>query len=497
MLLLMRRALLLPLVLLGLTACGNENVVNKLKPKIVALPETIDFGAVVVDYESTAILEIINEGQAELTIDSLRFEGGADGVFAHDFVGPVELEPDAVQSVTVSFTPPTYLSYAETLIINSDDPDESDQALPIRLFGEGVDGPKPDIELPDLSIDFGTVDFGSTDLAEFTIYNVGEADLEILDFSMEGSGDFALLDDPLGRTVGAGTTFKTAITYTPAEAEEGDDALITITTNDPDEPVVEVVVLGNGGKDYELPIATFNCPTEVATLSEIDFDASESYDPEGYEPLFYTWSLDDQPQGSRRELQSEGETASFSPDLAGSYTVSLVVTNLLGVDSTPTECTFEAIPEDAIHVEMFWSDSDSDLDVHLAQNGAEIFEDDDASYCNPNPDWGTPVDKTDDPSLDLDDQNGYGPENINIEEPQEGDYKVRVHYYADLGADYVTATVRIYLRGTMVAETTQLMEADQVWDVGTITWPDADSGAEGTWTADSAALYDPETTGCY
>lgn len=486
----MRRALLLGLCPLALVAC-NENVFIKQKPKIVALPENIDFGQVVVDYEGTATLEIQNKGAAELTIEKLKLEDGSDGVFAFDFTGPLELAPDEVTEIEIRFTPGTYLSYADTLNLTSDDPDVDRAVLPIRLFGEGIDGPKPDIALDHLSIDFGTVAFGSTDYALFNVYNVGDADLIIDAVTVDGSSDFTFLDSLEGRTLGPGTSFSTAIAYEPSEAELGDDALVTILSNDPDEPVVDVVILGNGGEDYELPQAIFDCPGEVATLAELTFDGSASYDPNGYEPLFFTWSLDEQPEGSRSELRSAGETADFTPNLAGEYSISLVVTNALGLDSAPATCLLTAIPEDAIHVEMFWSVGDSDLDLHLAQNGVEIFaEDDDVAWCNPNPSWGESTSSTDDPSLDLDDQTGYGPENINIEEPQDGEYRARVHYFKDLGGGYATATVRIYLWGVLEAEVSQLLEDGEAWDVGVISWPDA------TWTEDAADLYTPSTNNC-
>ena len=48
--------------------------------------------------------------------------------------------------------------------------------------------------------------------------------------------------------------------------------------------------------------------------------------------------------------------------------------------------------------------------------------------------WG-PNGEIDDPRLDLDDVNGFGPENINIEEPEvPQDYLVGVYYYLASGS---------------------------------------------------------------
>jgi hypothetical protein len=99
--------------------------------------------------------------------------------------------------------------------------------------------------------------------------------------------------------------------------------------------------------------------------------------------------------------------------------------------------------------------------------------------------------ESDNPTLDIDDWSGYGPENTNIDSPADGTYDVKVHYYQDNGDGDVTATVRIWLNGEEAAEFRKVMEYDQVWDVASITWP------SGVVLEESTALYDAEKHNCF
>lgn len=463
---------------LGLSGCTPENTVSKLYPDIVVSPQSLDFGDVVVEYESTLPISIQNSGDAPLTIEGVSFDGSRSGAFT---IGEDSLviERDEVATVDITFAPPTYLAYTDTIIVHSDAPDEEE--VVVRLFGEGVDGPKPDISVTSLSYEFDEAYIGTESYQVFEVENKGEGDLEITGVSIDGSSTFSLLDALEGQTITGGSVFSTALVYAPDD-EEGDNATLTITSNDPDEETLTITLLGNGGGDFAYPVADFDCPTDVAPLDNLRFDASASYDPNGAEPLDYFWTLSAAPDGSGAELEVDGELAEMMVDIAGDYTVSLVVQNSVGIWSETKSCSFEAIPTDQIHVELLWSTDGSDLDLHMVRSGSELFEEPgDVCYCNPAPEWGE-AGEEDNPTLDLDDMYSYGPENINIETPAEDEYTVYVHYFLNHGGGASTATVRVYLYGELVAELYELMEGKDLWEVGTISWPAA------TFTASDAEL---------
>jgi hypothetical protein len=132
------------------------------------------------------------------------------------------------------------------------------------------------------------------------------------------------------------------------------------------------------------------------------------------------------------------------------------------------------------------------------REGDPLFSGSDCFFinCSPNqsgtvrpkPEWCSPDGPTagpDDPSLDIDDIDGFGPENINVDTPCEDTYHVYVHYWSSHGHPLVlsNATLRIFCSGVLRAEFFQPLTADeQLWDVGTIEWPNCKVEEVGTLT---------------
>jgi hypothetical protein len=192
------------------------------------------------------------------------------------------------------------------------------------------------------------------------------------------------------------------------------------------------------------------------------------------------------PTGSESDIVFGGNNTP-GLDSAGYYGASLRVKDERNVWSGWTRVIWEAKPESALHVEMTWDHPSSDVDIHLIQEGDrnEYTSGKDCYYANcntslsngnPRLSWG-PAGTEDDPRLDLDDVNGFGPENINIEEPEQFQrYLVGVHYYrADgAGAEGATeVTIRIYLFGILQFEEAMILEdTNNWWDVAFIDLPE-------------------------
>ena len=164
----------------------------------------------------------------------------------------------------------------------------------------------------------------------------------------------------------------------------------------------------------------------------------------------------------------------------------------------PTEEGGESTASDeGIRIELTWDtpgDADqtdqgpeagTDLDLHFAHpNAAALDIDEDGTpdkwfdqpydcfWFNAAPDWG-PLGAEGDPSVELDDTDGAGPEIIYLDQPEGGlSYDVGVHCWSDHGYGGSVATVKVYVKGNVIYEASspEMVSLD-LWEVGSVAWP--------------------------
>ena len=147
--------------------------------------------------------------------------------------------------------------------------------------------------------------------------------------------------------------------------------------------------------------------------------------------------------------------------------------------SEPCTVSVNAVPNENLWVEMHWEHSGDDMDLHLLRNNGAYESEDDCYYGNCIPDmygsilsWGEEG-TLDDPRLDLDDIEGTGPENVNIEEPASGLYTVVVHDFpSSVYQGENKVTVRIHLDGEVVYEGTKSISGEDSYvPFAMIEWP--------------------------
>ncbi len=262
-------------------------------------------------------------------------------------------------------------------------------------------------------------------------------------------------------------------------------------------------------------------PLDVVTL-----DGRGSVDEDGPNggPVAWSWVVISRPDGSTAqpverffnparpadggpEDAADTPEAQFFVDLAGVYEIELRVTDAGGLTAPSEACPARgarvrivATPNEDLHVQLVWhtpGDGDetdqegSDVDIHLLHPEGRAFSvaPYDCYFANIEPDWG-PNGEAGNPSLDIDDVNGAGPENINLDGPEDTaqfgtGYRVGVHYYRAenflMGGVWgpSMATVRIFARGVMAGEfERELAATDHFWTVASIHWEDGAARVE-------------------
>ncbi len=466
------------LFLLPLLAACNDYDLNAITddgnvaPMIDVDPMVVVFGNVEVGATTTEIFTISNVGNARLEIEDMELLGSSTFTLT-DLSAIGALAPDGSVEVMVEYTPvEEEAEEIGSVLIHSTDP--ISPITEVELWA-GVD-------MPMLSITPDPLDFGSV-LAEqektmtLTLTSVGDSPVSFSSFEITGTEFTAVPTEDWPMTLAAGRSTTMDVTLI---ATSGGSLGETITV-DVDAPGFDTsaelrATVGEGG-----PIAVCSVsPTEVQPNRDTaDWTGRESYDTDGYRITTWDWTLYSQPGGSTAFMPpGSADRNNFAPDLAGEYIGQLIVKNELGVESEPCYATLTATPIENLWIQMYWAHNDDDMDLHLLKPGGSLESNGDCYYANcvgGRLDWGVAGDASDDPSLDMDDIPGTGPENININYPQNGTFTVVVHDYSGSTGDYRggnDVTVVIFLGGAQVWTDTRTISGDGTYTYfAEIDWP--------------------------
>jgi hypothetical protein len=182
----------------------------------------------------------------------------------------------------------------------------------------------------------------------------------------------------------------------------------------------------------------------------------------------YQWELTQRPAASaaRPPSPSDARVTEFRPDVAGEYLLRFTVVDTHGEEGSCT-VRVRAIASEGLRVEIYWNGppdrscgtwggatpwgpcDPTDVDLHLLRPGSEFWFSNvgDCHWRNCTGSglpWGAAGTEADDPRLDLDVVTGFGPENINIDEPYPGVYRVGVDFWDGHGWSTADVTVNIY-----------------------------------------------------
>ncbi len=465
----------------------------------IEVPERVDFGELEVGESAMMQVEVHNSGNEVLKLASLEVTPGFELDLGEDRLP--EISPNTSIVLNISYTALDEALHRGTLTIASNDPDEP--VVEVELIVNQ--------RFPCLLVEPARLEFGVVDPEEFFVKEVAVSNCSTRSrttFSMgeieatQGRLAFSQVDRQVYRDVRLepGESIQIRFAFTPP-TPGAYEARAIFTSDDETNPEIELTLIGRG-RDLDAPqpvIDALNSERGVSAVADptgdyfglpldhMELSAANSRDPEGQE-LTFTWALISRPMDSAAILSAnDGVITDIWLDIVGTYVVELTALAADGRTSTPAIMTLHATADQDVHIQLVWDtpndpfqqdSSGSDVDIHLLHPSGRWNEVPwDCFWQNMEPDWGVQrngiTGRDDDPSLDIDDVDGWGPENINYDNPENGRvFEVGVHYFSDHGYGASFATVRLYVGGALVLEQRrQRMRDQEFWRVASISWP--------------------------
>ncbi len=209
-------------------------------PAIAWSPSSLDWGLVPSGGEVTLSVTVSSVGTADLEISDIHLDGSTSGEFTlATNPAPATLAPSYTTQIDVVYAPTDEIADAGTLVILNNDPDTPQVEIPLS----GELQPAPDIELVPSQLVFGEVPMGTTVTMDAEIWSLGDVDLELGTLIPTGASEFTMLTDPSGALLAPGENTTVTVSYTPVDMTP-DSGAIEIPSNDPDEPVVSLLLAG-------------------------------------------------------------------------------------------------------------------------------------------------------------------------------------------------------------------------------------------------------------
>ena len=203
--------------------------VSAAKAIVSPLPEVgVKFGNVELGHQIEREITVINNGDADLVLDSIRVEGDSFSIKGYDGL-PFTVRPNRREVVFVTFAPKTRDIYSSTLFIYTNDPTNDEIRMP--LLGQGNISPAKITILNGENIDFGRVPLGKTNRDHLLLWNRGGSPFAVdialrnnfgVEFDHGHDGTFSSVIKP-------GQTDKISLDFSPKEVGER-KAILAVTT---------------------------------------------------------------------------------------------------------------------------------------------------------------------------------------------------------------------------------------------------------------------------
>ncbi|MCB9654027.1 MAG: choice-of-anchor D domain-containing protein [Deltaproteobacteria bacterium] len=207
----------------------------------IAGDKPVDFGAHDVGASKEIQITVNSTGDAPLTVRGVKFKPDGNGLFTADHNDfPMTIEGHTSATIQLQHRGRSPVTDETTLTLVSDAAKEISVDLVASSNG-------PDIEVTPPALDFQAVDpLGSPVKKTVTITNQGDRTLTVSEIEVSGAG--YLLKSPSSLEIAPNATGDVAVAFLPAADAEGpQDGKLIIRSNDYDQPVLEVWLVGYSG----------------------------------------------------------------------------------------------------------------------------------------------------------------------------------------------------------------------------------------------------------
>jgi hypothetical protein len=445
-----------------------------------------------------------NPSNVPLRVDEVSLTPDSDPAFFVEGF-PSEVLAGAELPIVIWFQPVVAEQVTGGIVIRTDGSNMPAEGITIDLSGAGTEGNGSITVSPD-TCDFGLKTPGTTSYCDVQLDALG-ASVAIYSSTVTGDPTFSIAGNaPTQIPDNAAVTLRVEFTPTDFVTYGG---VLVLETSDAARPRIEIPLRGQGtnGPTCTVVIDTVNgAPAGPTPILEPLDDVRLRVDS-SHPDAITIWTFLDQPAGStavftdpvanETQLSFDGN---IGIDVAGTYRVQAVQTVPNEGTTGSCELQFNAVPDDELLIQLSWDSPVGDLDLHVIQEdvqgrycsrgvapgamtedcGPAVVQDCYYSSCRPfselRPDWDSDgvAGSGGDPSLDVDDLCGFGPENTNVDFPAAGRYLIGVDHFGFTGCagtGSAIATVRIYSYGQLVAEHVKELNEGDFWEVAVVDWP--------------------------
>lgn len=446
-------------------------------------PVEVDFGEVAAGRTSRSTTTLRNTSGGRIVVRSVRFEPERDvfGAFlvSGGTLNGASLSNGRAVGVELRFGPRAAGTFDATMVMEADD---LAVTLPIRARArdERLAAPAFDPQ----AVVFSGVPIGTVLERTITVRNVGDQPGELARVELSDGGPFSVTaagGEPLvlPLALGSGGETRFEVRYAPTVADIEDRTELRVFFSSGESGVVPL-----SGRSTNL--ARLVCPLRPLDFGSVPRGQSARETVRCQVPAV-PWSFEGaqlRPGSapyfriSGTEQQGEEIRVEVEFDASGPLGQHLAVLEIAGRPPGETRVTLTGtiaaprVEDLALSLELTWNTPFSDFDLHLVRSGGTPFVvGEDCYFAAKNPSWGSPESLSDDPFLDRDDREGYGPERLTLLELGEPSYDVFVQYHDFTRGEAEATTVEVAWSsrtGASGRETRDLLECGRWWHVGTL-----------------------------